>query len=145
MLNLSVFIWLEIMTIKLGYELNLVIRLGHLLTYTLTQDVSIVLLFARIVQISIEIQHLAPSDVDLMDVSLHLFTHIDKLLPSYCVINHYNTSCLPKRLISKIRRFISKVVDFTCLLRKHYFEGLFSIICHLNRVINLRLRNLPLS
>jgi hypothetical protein len=68
------------------------IWLDSLLANALILDVLVVTLLARIVQVRVEVKHLAPGQVEVVHMLVQLFTHIDKVETTNSVICHYNAT-----------------------------------------------------
>ena len=82
---------------------GLLIRLTKLLTDVLAIDESVLVGLPRIVQVRVEVQELAPGQVDVVDMLMDLLAHINEVLSGHRIVDHSGTSRLLVALRSEER------------------------------------------
>ena len=107
---------------------GLLIRLIKLLTNVLTIDESVLVGLPRIVQVRIEVQELAPGQVDIVDVLVHLLAHIDKVLPRHRVVNHCHTARFFVALRREKGTLLAQIVHLLASVGEHVLEGTLGIV-----------------
>ena len=72
------------------------------LTDALSKHIRVILLLPRVVEVRVPVEHASPGAVDLVDVTEHLLSHINEVLPCHGVVLHYSPACLTVHLIREV-------------------------------------------
>jgi len=123
----------------------LFVRLDYLLADVVVLGVSVVVLLPRIVQISVEVEEVAPREVDLVNVSVHLLAHVDEVLPRHRVVEHDHAPRLLPALVGEVGGFLREVLNFLGLLRMHQRKRLLLVVDHVLGCAQLVVLELPLA
>lgn len=107
---------------------GLLVRLLELLTNVLAIHKSVFVGLPRIVQIRVEVEELTPSQIDVVDLLVHLLTHVDEVLSGHRVVNHGDTTCLFVALGREECTFLTQVVDLLARIRQHEAKGSLSVV-----------------
>lgn len=83
---------------------------------------------ARIVQVGVEVEELAPGQVDVVDVLVHLLTHIDEVLSRHRVVDHGDAARLFVALRREEGALLAQVVDLFTRIGQHVAKSSFGII-----------------
>jgi hypothetical protein len=101
------------------------------------------LLLASVVQISVEVKHLAPSKVDLINMAMHLLAHIYKVLPAHRIVKHDDPPRFLPALVCEVCRLLSQVLNLLCLFRTHHLKCCLLVSNDVLSLTLLLLLNLP--
>ena len=107
---------------------GLLIRLLKLFTDVLAVDESVLVGLPRIVQVRVEVEELAPGQVDIVNVLVHLLAHVDEVLPRHRVINHRHTARFFVALRGEKCTLLAQIVYLLASVRKHVLEGTLGIV-----------------
>ena len=107
---------------------GLLVRLIKLLTDVLAIDESVLVGLPRIVQVRVEVEELAPGQVDIVDVLVHLLAHVDEVLPRHRVIDHRHTTRLFVTLRREEGTLLAQIVHLLAGVGKHVLEGTLGIV-----------------
>ena len=104
------------------------IWLYHLFADIVLLSIRIIFFLSGIVQVSVEIKELSPCKIYFINMSMHLLTHIHKVLTTQRIIKHdYSTRLFPA-LVGKVCRFLSQILHFFCFFWQHHFKSGFLVI-----------------
>ena len=80
----------------------MLIWLNYFLSNMIQLSIRLILFFSSIIKICIEVKHLTPLKIDIVNVSVHLFTHVHKVLTTHGIVKHYHTSGFLPALVCKV-------------------------------------------
>ena len=90
---------------------GLLVGLLELLTDILTFHEGVLMRLSCIVEVRVEVKELTPGQIDVVNVLVHLFAHVDKVLPRHRVVDHCDTTSLFVALRCEEGTLLAQVVD----------------------------------
>ena len=99
-------------------------------------NIIVILLLSSLVEITVEIKEVAPSLGDIMEVSVSLLAHVNKMLTSHSVVQHSSSLDFLVDLSSEESSLFFKIVDLSSRVGKHVGEGTLSILERVHGFIN---------
>ena len=124
---------------------KLLIGLNDFLPNALLFVVLFVMLLACVVEIGVEVKVLAPLQVELVDVAVHLFAHVHKVPATNYVVLHDDSARLLVALVGEEGALLVQVGYLLGLLGQHHFEGMLRVVHYVHSLAGLFSRNLPLT
>ena len=82
----------------------------------------------RVVEIRVEVEELAPSQVQIVNVLVNLLAHVDEMLPGHRVVDHGRATSLFEALRGEESRLLTEIVHLLRGIGQHVAEGRLCII-----------------
>lgn len=107
-------------------------------------DIVIILFLTGLVQVTVEIKEVTPSLSDIVEVSVRLFSHIDKMLTGHGVVKHGSSFNFLVHLSSKEGSFFFQIINLSRRVGQHESECPLSVLERLHSIVYLIRRAAPL-